>query len=108
MACVLTPIGPVYFSGKIGSVVKITFQKTVLQKLGSATYNGTACPVENDLSTKFTIVAGDAALDLAIVGHGDLGEDLDIVEVCGKVTRYLYGYEDDYESDVKLYIKGIA
>jgi hypothetical protein len=108
MPCVLTKIGPAYFSAKTGSVVTIAIQKTTLQKLGAATCNGTKCPITNDLSTKFTVVAGDAALDLAIVGHGDLSEDLNVVEVCGDTTQYLYGYEDDYESDIKLYIKGVA
>ena len=108
MACVLTMIGPMYYSAPIGSTVTVAIQNVVTQKLGAGTYNLAPCTQVSDTSVSFKVVAGDKALDLAIIGDQNVPEDLDLVEVCGGgATNFLYGYRDDYEDSIRLTIKGV-
>jgi hypothetical protein len=70
-----------------------------------AEYNSVVLPV-NGNSTTFTVVEGNASLDLYLAGAPD---DVEFVEDCGDgTTQSLDGYQSDFRPTASFTIVGTA
>ena len=102
MACALQEEGAHWTASKGASVtVKVQADNT---KLTAAMYNGKDIPVQDDTSTKFTVVQGAALLQLSLAGPA---ETVTIAEDCsGGQTQFLLGWENQFRPAVGLTIIG--
>jgi hypothetical protein len=103
MPCSLRAAGFQWTAPK-NSVVTVNVLANVTN-LVRAEYNGAAQPV-NGNSTTFTVVEGNASLDLYLAGAPD---DVEFVEDCGDgTTQHLDGYQDDFRPTPSFTIVGTA
>jgi hypothetical protein len=104
MACVLQEEGA-HFTAPADSIATVTVQADNT-KLTAATYNGQKIPVQDNKSTKFTVIKGPALLQLALAGPA---EDVTIAEDCGNgQTQPLIAWENEFRPAVGLTIIGKA
>ncbi|HXO29075.1 MAG TPA: hypothetical protein VOA80_17115 [Thermoanaerobaculia bacterium] len=103
MPCSLREAGLQWTAPK-NSVVTVKVLANVTN-IVRAEYNRAALPV-NGNSTTFTVVEGNASLDLYLAGAP---EDVEFVEDCGDgTTHHLDGYQNDFRPTPSFTIVGTA